>query len=192
MAKKVFFSFHYQDVIDFRANVVRNSGFIKERGNAGFLDSSIWEESKSKSITSLKKLIDDNLDGTSCTTILVGEHTYSRRWVKYEIFKSIQKGNRILGIHINKIPCKQSKTKSHGKNPFEHLALQVDSKGENITPYEWDGINSKWIPYTDISSWPLSTPQPSRAGDFKQLTHWHKIYCWVDNDGYNKFKDWLD
>lgn len=24
MAKRVFFSFHYQDVIDFRANVVRN------------------------------------------------------------------------------------------------------------------------------------------------------------------------
>ena len=29
MAKKVFFSFHYQDVIDFRANVVRNHSSFK-------------------------------------------------------------------------------------------------------------------------------------------------------------------
>jgi hypothetical protein len=30
MAKRVFFSFHYQDVIDFRANVVRNHWLTKK------------------------------------------------------------------------------------------------------------------------------------------------------------------
>ena len=38
MAKRVFFSFHYQDVIDFRANVVRNHWLTKsDREDAGFL-----------------------------------------------------------------------------------------------------------------------------------------------------------
>ena len=47
MAKKVFFSFHYQDVIDFRANVVRKHGSFKlSSQDAGFYDSSMWEKAK--------------------------------------------------------------------------------------------------------------------------------------------------
>ena len=39
MAKRVFFSFDYQDVIDFRANVVRNHWIIKlDREDAAFLN----------------------------------------------------------------------------------------------------------------------------------------------------------
>ena len=45
MAKRVFFSFHYQDVIDFRANVVRNHKTTKHEG-AGYFDASIWEDAK--------------------------------------------------------------------------------------------------------------------------------------------------
>ncbi|MGH7979250.1 MAG: hypothetical protein ACREE6_07730 [Limisphaerales bacterium] len=42
MAKQVFFSFHYEDVKTFRANVVRNHGFTKENGQeAGFFDASV-------------------------------------------------------------------------------------------------------------------------------------------------------
>lgn len=32
MAKKVFFSFHYQDVVEFRANVVRKHWVLKSDG----------------------------------------------------------------------------------------------------------------------------------------------------------------
>ena len=47
MAKQVFFSFHYDDVKTFRANVVRNHGFAKPSGReAGFFDASIWEDAK--------------------------------------------------------------------------------------------------------------------------------------------------
>ena len=44
MAKRVFFSFHYQDVIDFRANAVRNHWLTKaDLEDAGFFDVSVWE-----------------------------------------------------------------------------------------------------------------------------------------------------
>lgn len=36
MAKRVFFSFHYKDVINFRVNVVRNHKLTKN-DNAGYL-----------------------------------------------------------------------------------------------------------------------------------------------------------
>lgn len=47
MAQRVFFSFHYQDFIDFRANVVRNH-WVTEKGReaAGFFDASIWETAR--------------------------------------------------------------------------------------------------------------------------------------------------
>ena len=68
MAKRVFFSFHYQDVIDFRANVVRNHNATKT-DNGGFFDSSIWESSKKQGDIALKRLINKGLDNTSMTAV---------------------------------------------------------------------------------------------------------------------------
>jgi hypothetical protein len=41
VARQVFFSFHYEDVKTFRANVVRNHDVTKESGEAGFFDASL-------------------------------------------------------------------------------------------------------------------------------------------------------
>ena len=101
MAKKVFFSFHYQDVIDFRANVVRNHGtFILSPQDAGYYDSSMWEKAKKESDLALKRLINNGLKNTSNTCVLIGTETYLRPWVRYELLKSIKKGNHIFGVHI--------------------------------------------------------------------------------------------
>jgi len=43
MEKRVYLAFHYQDVIDFRANVVRNHNSLGGVGAAGYYDHSIWE-----------------------------------------------------------------------------------------------------------------------------------------------------
>lgn len=49
--------FHYQDVIDFRANVVRNHWLTKpDREEAGFFDASIWEKAKKTGALALKRL----------------------------------------------------------------------------------------------------------------------------------------
>jgi hypothetical protein len=85
VAKKVYFAFHYQDVIDFRANVVRKHNFTKGVEAAGYYDYSIWEESKKQGDVALKRMINSELNGTSVTAVLIGSWTYSRRWVRYEI-----------------------------------------------------------------------------------------------------------
>ena len=130
MAKKVYFAFHYQDVIDFRANVVRKHNFTKGVEAAGYYDYSIWEESKKKGDLALKRMINAELEGTSVTAVLIGTSTFSRRWVQYEIFKSVERGNRVLGIHINSIGGKDSLTKGLGPNPFDHLGLQISEDGK--------------------------------------------------------------
>ncbi len=66
MARRVFFSFHYERDI-WRANVVRKSWITKDRIDAGFFDASLWEEAKTKGKEALKKLVRDGLKNTSVT-----------------------------------------------------------------------------------------------------------------------------
>ncbi|WP_028865372.1 TIR domain-containing protein [Psychromonas aquimarina] len=110
MARQVFFSFKYEDVS--RAMIVRNSWVTQGKQAAGFIDAADFEEVKRKGDTAIKNWIDKQLEGTSVTVVLVGEKTCSSRWVKYEIEKSIERGNGLLGIDISKIKDFQGKTAS--------------------------------------------------------------------------------
>lgn len=101
MARKVFFSFKYDDVS--RAMVVRNSLVTQGKQAAGFIDAADFEALERQGDTAISNWINSQLDGTSVTVVLVGAKTCGSRWVKYEIRKSIEKGNGLLGIDISKI-----------------------------------------------------------------------------------------
>lgn len=101
MARRVFFSFKYLDVS--RAMVVRNSWVTQGREAAGFVDAANFESIKRQGDAAIKRWIDNQLNGTSVTVVLVGAKTCSSRWVKYEIEQSIHRGNGLLGIDISKI-----------------------------------------------------------------------------------------
>lgn len=101
MARRVFFSFKYKDVS--RAMVVRNSWVTQGSEAAGFIDKANFEKIKKRGDQAIRDWIDDQLDGTSVTVVLVGAKTCASRWVKYEIGQSIERGNGLLGIDISKI-----------------------------------------------------------------------------------------
>ena len=88
MPRKVFFSFHYDDVT--RVNVVRNSDQITRQYQkaARFHDRSLWEEAKQGPLA-LKRMINGGLDGSSVTCVLIGQQTWQRPWVRYQILKSL-------------------------------------------------------------------------------------------------------
>lgn len=108
MARRVFFSFKYDDVS--RAMVVRNSWVTQGKEAAGFIDAAAFEDLKRRGDYAVKNWIDNQLNGTSVTVVLVGEKTCSSRWVKYEIEKSIEIGNGLLGIDVSKIKDLQGNT----------------------------------------------------------------------------------
>ncbi len=116
MARRAFFSFKYKDVS--RAMVVRNSWVTQGKEAAGFIDVADFEEIKRKGDTAIKNWIDSQLKGTSVTVVLVGEETCDSKWVKYEIEKSKEIGNGLLGIDVSKIKDLQGKTSERcGKIP---------------------------------------------------------------------------
>lgn len=100
--RSTFFSFHYQRDV-WRAGIVRNAGQVDAKAAAGWADSSLWEESKKKGDPVIKKLINDALIGTSVTVVLVGQETWLRRWVDYEIRQSVARGNGLLGVYVHSL-----------------------------------------------------------------------------------------
>jgi len=190
MAKQVFFSFHYDDVKTFRANVVRKHGFTKANGQeAGFFDASIWEEAKRFGSTSLKRLINSNLEGTTATCVLIGSDTWNRPWVRYEILKSYDRGNALFGVHINSVLDKNRQVFTQGKNPFDYLGFVVSEDGKKHTYYEHDGTG--WKIYAELSAKATNYNKEHWGKGFK-LSTWVKCYDWVKEDGYNNFSTWLE
>jgi hypothetical protein len=152
MARRVFFSFHYERDGQ-RASVVRNS-WVTRGETAGFIDSATWEEVKGRGETAVKRWIDDQLYGTSVTAVLIGAETSSREWVRYEVRRSYERGNGMLGIYLHNIKDFWSNTGVAGNNQFGELG--TDQNGSSLyfwslyPTYDWvlnDGYNNlgTWV-----------------------------------------------
>lgn len=153
MARRVFFSFHFERDI-FRANVVRNSWVTKpDREAAGFWDASLWEEAKTDGEEALKQLINDGLQGTSVTTVLIGAKTAGRQWVNYEIEQSLNRGNGLVGIYIHHIKDLDGNTDSKGANPLDDWEFTYDGErrraSDVFNTYDW--VNNDG--YTNFGDW---------------------------------------
>lgn len=142
MARKVYFAFHYQRDI-WRVNQVRNSNVVEGFDKAGFIDGSLWEEAKKKGEAAIKKLIDDGLENTTVTVVLIGAKTSEREYVEYEIDQSWKRGNGLIGIYIHQLENQDGKTDSKGDEPF----VKFGYKG--IKTYDWVDDNG----YDNIGDW---------------------------------------
>ncbi|MCC6348383.1 MAG: TIR domain-containing protein [Candidatus Eisenbacteria bacterium] len=194
MAKRVFFSFDYQDVADFRANVVRQSWRAKpDREAAGFFDASIWESARKQGTTALKRLINGAIDGTSVTCVLVGSDTYLRPWVRYELLLSFYLGKGLLAVHVNSIRDKNREVKPLGPNPLEYVGVTYSDTG--LTATLWEKKADKWIEYGEIGNGPsFQTGGVAQKywGKGFNLSNFFPVYDWIAHDGYINFASWVD
>lgn len=154
MARRVFFSFHYERDI-WRANVVRNSWLLRaDREDAGFWDASLWEEAKKEGDDAIKQMINKGLHKTSVTAVLIGAETADRKWVKYEIQQSAARGNGLLGIYIHGIKDRTGRPDTKGDNPFSRFETERPegkvSLSKLVPVYDWvqhDGYEAlgEWV-----------------------------------------------
>jgi hypothetical protein len=117
LVRKVFFSFHYERDA-FRVAQVRNSNVISGIQKNPFYDKAGWESIKRKGDQAVRNWIEDQLNGTSVTVVLIGKYTSTRPWVKYEIKRSIELGKGLIGIHIAGIKNNKGETDNLGANPL--------------------------------------------------------------------------
>lgn len=116
MARRVFFSFHYQRDV-WRVNQIRNLHEIVGTAAAGFHDASLWEEAKRKGDSTIKKMIDDALYNTSVTVVFIGNKTSGRTYINYEIQKSLDRGNGLVGIQIHHLKDRTGNADTVGSTP---------------------------------------------------------------------------
>jgi len=132
MARRVFFSFHYDRDI-WRANQVRNSNVVAGSDTAGFFDHSEYEGARKRGSDAIRRMIDRHLTNTSVTVVLIGRETANRPWVKYEIAKSAEQNNGFLGIRIHHL-----KNQDRESDFFSGLTPSVPT-GVEFPIYDWDG-----------------------------------------------------
>jgi hypothetical protein len=194
MARRVYFAFHYQDVIDFRANVVRNHWLTKPaREAAGFFDASLWESARKRGDIAIKRLIHSGLEGTSTTCVLVGSQTYARRWVRYEVMKSFKRGNAILAIHINSIPGKDRQTKALGPDPLRCLGVTFSASGLTATLHQ--KANGTWGEYNEVDGCASHRIAAVAEQYWGQGFHFGRLfptYDWIEDNGYDNFSTWVE
>jgi len=150
MARRVFFSFHYdRDIL--RVGQIRNSGLTKpDLESAGFIDAASWESLKKQGDDAIRRWIKSQLNGTSVTVVLIGSETSTRHWVKEEIKMSYDKGNGMLGIYIHNVKDLSGNTVVKGSNPFDNFSLQGKPLSSYYKTYDWifdDGYKNfpKWV-----------------------------------------------
>lgn len=124
MFRRTFYSFHYVPD-NWRAAEVRNMGVVE--GNTPIKDND-WEEVKKKGDKAIQEWIDNQLNGRSCTIVLIGENTAGRKWINYEIKKSWDSGKGILGVYIHNLKDKDENQSTKGNNPFDSFTIGKDKK----------------------------------------------------------------
>lgn len=193
MARRTFFSFHYQPDV-WRAWNVRNSWVVNtnEQISNGFFDSSVFEASKKESADTLKRFLREGLDNTSVTCVLAGNQTWSRRWVRYEIARSILKKNGILTVYIHGVKNKDSETAEKGADPLAQMGVYKAENG-NIYFAEWK--EEKWEKYEDYT---LAIPaadlwfQAPTSTDVVQLSNYCMSYDYTEQNGAENIGGWIE
>ena len=137
MARKVFYSFHF-DNDNWRAGQVRNIGTVE--GDKP-VNGNKWEDVKSKSDSTVKTWIDDNLKDKSCLVVLIGEKTSERKWVNKKINRAWELGKAVCGIYIHKLEDVLGNQSSKGKNPL----------ASHVPIFESTYSTSKYV-YDDIKN----------------------------------------
>ena len=139
MARRVFFSFHYQRDI-WRANQIRNIPNITGCAAAGFQDGSIWEEARNKGDAAIEGLIDKGLENTSVTVVCVGSQTAGRKYINYEINQSIARGNGIVAVQIHHLKDKDGNT-----DPADTIPAKIKATGYKAYRYVNHEKLATWI-----------------------------------------------
>lgn len=152
MARRVFFSFHYDRDVR-RVVQVRNSWVMRPGGEAQpFYDKAQFEEAKRRA-GGIERWIEDQLKGTSVTVVLFGAETYHREWVKHEIKRSYELNKGILAIDIHNVKDPQLGTDVQGQNPLDHWYVNENGRQVPFTSkyrtYDWVRDNG----YTNMPDW---------------------------------------
>lgn len=149
MARKVFYSFHYKPD-NWRVSQVRNIGTIEDNKPASDND---WETVTGGGEDKIKKWIADQMNGRSCTVLLIGKDTAGRKWINHEIIKTWDDKKGILGVYIHNLKNSDGEQTTKGSNPFDYITIgdTTNKLSSIVKVYDPPYTNSKDV-YNHIAN----------------------------------------
>lgn len=123
MARRVFYSFHYNGDA-WRTQQVRNIGAIEGNKPAS---ANGWESIKRGGDAAIKRWINEQMEGRTCTVVLIGAETARRKWIEYEITESWNRGMGVVGVHVHRLKDQNGEQSAKGDNPFNYLSFENGS-----------------------------------------------------------------
>jgi len=114
----------------------------------GFFDGSVFEASQKEGDGALKTFLRNGLKNTSVTCVLAGQYTAARRWVRYEIVRSVLKGNGLLTVDIHGLRNNAKKLGVKGTDPLAEVGVYL----ANDKIYFAELKDGKWVKYSDYAS----------------------------------------
>jgi len=129
---------------------IQDTQYLGCRGQPAASDNK-WEEVKRGGDAANQARDDDQLQGRTCTIVLVGAETANRPWIRYEIEQSWNSGKGLLGIRIHKLLDHNQQPSVAGANPFDSFTLNDGRKLSSVVRvYDPLGGTSSAV-YTSIS-----------------------------------------
>jgi hypothetical protein len=147
MARRVFFSFHFQrDAI--RVSQIRQCNSITNHfEESPFIPASDWETIKRNGPVAIRNWIDNQMHYCGVVVLLAGYETSSREWVKYELEKAHREKKGIVCIDLSGMRNMQGHVDPQGINP---LQTAFDASGRSLyslnkyKTYSWEYNNGRY------------------------------------------------
>jgi hypothetical protein len=139
MSRHVFYSLHYA------ADRGRVAGILASKALLAQVEAepADWAKIKRSGDFAIKRWLEQQLKGRSCTVVLIGAQTASRPLVQYEIAHSRQLKIPIFGVYVHQLKDAQGKQSSKGENPFEHPASGLGELAAQIPVFDPPDTESK-------------------------------------------------
>jgi len=126
---RVYFSFDYRRD-RYRVEQIHRLPDVLSRSAGGFQSSAVWMEARRGGDSSIQGLINDALVHTAVTVVCIGFNTVDRKYLSYELERSLEQGNGLVGIKINHLPDQNGAVDKEA-----HAPLVIENSGYNVYAY---------------------------------------------------------
>ena len=141
MSRHVFYSLHYEADRSRVSNVLANAALTAQLE----AKPAEWDKIKRSGDFAVKRWLEQQLKGRSCSVVLIGAETANRPLVQYEIKRAWEQKLGLFGVYVHHLKDAQGKQSSRGNNPFEHPACGLGSVAAQISVFDPPETDSKLV-----------------------------------------------
>lgn len=114
--RRAYFCFHYERDLA-RVRSLLDAPNVLANAAAGFQSVAFWERLRRRGEAAVHGAIDSALENTTVTVVCLGRWTSNSRFIDYELERSLNRGNGLIGVRINHLRDEKGKVDDPGAAP---------------------------------------------------------------------------